>query len=230
MRAGVLGLVRGQFDEVTSFHETDTQDGVSFTRSLQVTGSGKLDSGGRYYTGEAAMQDVEEQTRVTISPESGNIEVSNQGETSGNHTEFVVIPGNLMAVSSGRGTFAFRLLEELHPGIQVERAELDLNAYAEKYYRGDSVNPWQVGFYGNIGEAEKGIVYGDNVFSDDEIGDVLERSRLNQLGLEYNVLDTEIKMTMTESGYVQVYNPSNLETGEFADYLLNEILEVADSK
>jgi hypothetical protein len=112
---------------------------------------------------------------------------------------------------------------EVHPGIDVQRAELDLNAYADEYYNADEINPWQVGFYGNIGDAEKGVVYGDDVFSDTQIGEVLERSQLNQLGLEYPVLGQELKVTMAESGYIEVYNPSNYETNEFAEYIYSEI-------
>ena len=44
-----------------------------------------------------------------------------------------------MTVTSGSGTFAFRLLQELHPGVNVERAELNLNAYADDYYSADVV-------------------------------------------------------------------------------------------
>lgn len=230
MKAGVIGSISGTFDEITSFCEVKQQDGVEFARSLQVTGSEDTDSGHRIYTGEAAIQDIEETERVDIDPETGEIEVSDNGVLTGKYTEFLVVPGELMVVGSGKGTFAFRLLEELHPGVHVERIELDLNSYAEEYYQAEEVNPWQVGFYGNIGDAEKGVVYGDDVFSDDEIGEVLERSQLNQLGLEYEILGHDIKVTMAESGYVEVYNPSNFESSDYADYLVEEILSFTDSR
>lgn len=228
MRAGVIGFVRGEFDEITSLHKSSTQDGVEFMRSLQISEEGTLDTGHRYYTGEAAIQDVEKEEYVRIDSDTGEIEVGEEGITKGKYTEFVTVPSEFIAVDSSTGTFAFRLLQELHPGIQVDRATLDLNTYADDYYQAPNVNPWQVGFYGNIGEAEKGIVYGEDVFSDDEIGEVLDRSRLNQLGLQYEMLGHDMKMTMTQSGYVEVYNPSNFDSGEFAEYLVTEILDYVD--
>lgn len=229
MKAGVIGSVSGTFEEVTSFVEVNEQDGVEFARSLQVTNSGGLDSGHKFYAGEAAIQDIDETERVAIDSSTGDIEVSDEGIKTGKYTEFVIVPGEVMAVGSGSGTFAFRLLEELHPGVHVERAELNLNAYAEDYYSAEEVNPWQVGFYGNIGEAEKGVVYGENVFSDNQIGEVLERSQLNQLGLEYPMLGDDLKVTMAASGYVEVYDPSNYETSDYAEYIVSEIAEYIES-
>lgn len=225
MKAGVIGVVDGTFDEITSFHKTTEKDGKKFTRSIQVENTEALDTGHVAYKGEAATQVVEESQTVQIDPDSGDIEVSQRGNIEGKHTQFVAIPGEFVAVSSGAGTFVFQLIQEMHPGTHVERVELDLNEYAEDYYRAKNVNPWQVGFYGNIGEAEKGVVYGDDVFSDSEVGDVLDRSNLNQLGLEYEVNGVDMKMTMTESGYLEVYNPSNLKFDEYAEYIVSEILD-----
>jgi hypothetical protein len=228
MRAGVIGFVRGEFDEITSLHETSVQDGMQFMRSLQVSEKGTLDTGHRYYTGEAAIEIVEKEEYVRIDSDTGEIEVGEEGTTKGKYTKFVAVPSKFIAVGSSRGTFAFSLLQELHPGIQVDRARLDLNSYADDYYQAPNVNPWQVGFYGNIGEAEKGIVYGENVISDEEIGEVLDRSQVNQLGLQYEMLGYDMKMTMTKSGYVEVYNPSNLDSEGFAEYLVTEILDYVD--
>lgn len=225
MRAGVIGIIHGEFSEIESFHTTTEQDGTTFTRSLQVDRFENLEDGSKVFIGEAATQVIEESESIVIEPNTGDIEIAKRGHKEGKHTEFVAVPGEFMAVSSGSGTFAFDLVQEQHPGIQVERINLDLNEYAKDYYKADGVNPWQVGFYGNIGSAEKGIVYGDNVISDSEVGDALERSQVNQLGLEYEMLGYDMKMTMAESGYVEVYNPSNLKSEEFAQYIQEELLD-----
>lgn len=107
----------------------------------------------------------------------------------------------------------------------VTRANIDLNEYAEEYYTAEGVDPWQVGFYGNVGNAEKGVVYGENVFSDDEIGEVLERSQLNQLGLQYNEGEYVIKNTLSESGYVELYQPSNFVSTDFAEFVIQNLIQ-----
>jgi len=224
MRAGVIGTIDGKFDEIESFHQTQEQDGRRFTRSLQVNRTSHRDSGYSVYVGEAATQVIEDVESVKIDPETGEIGVGERPTKESKYTQFVAVPGLFIAVSSGSGTFAFDLLQSQHPGTHIERAELNLNAYADDYYTAEGVDPWQIGFYGNIGQAEKGVVYGENVISDDDIGDVLERSQINQLGLQYEMMDYDMKVTLAESGYVEVYNPSNIETEEFAEYIADEIL------
>lgn len=224
MRAGVIGTIDGKFDKIEPFHETQEQDGRRFTRSLQVNRTSHRDSGHTVYVGEAAIQVIEEVESVKIDPETGEIDVGEQPTKESKYTQFVAVPGSFMAVSSGAGIFAFDLLKSQHPGINVQRVELDLNAYADDYYTAEGVDPWQIGFYGNIGQAEKGVVYGENVISDDDIGDVLERSQINQLGLQYEMMDYDMKVTLTESGYVEVYNPGNIESEEFAEYITDEVL------
>ncbi|AZQ14517.1 hypothetical protein DOS48_06545 [Halorubrum sp. PV6] len=66
-------------------------------------------------------------------------------------------------------------------------------------------------------------MYGENVFSDDEIGEVLERSQLNQLGLQFERDGQIIKTTMSESGYVEIYQPSNFESEDYAEFILNDL-------
>lgn len=227
MKAGIVGVISGESDEIDSFHRTSKKDGTKFTRSLQITKEGHTKSGNPIYLGEAAIQEVEEMISVSIEEDSGEIIVTEEPRREGKYTEVMIVPSEFVVASSGSGEFAFDLVQELSPEISVNRAELELTEFAEEYYRSPGVNPWQVGFYGNIGEAEKGVVYGDEVFNDDEIGDVLERAQINQLGLQYQVNDKDIKMTSARSGYVEVYQPSNFSSEDYAEYILSEIIPIA---
>lgn len=227
MKAGILGLVVGELDDIDSFHQTQKQDGTQFSRSLQVEQVGTTEAGSPIYEGEAAIEEVEEIESVTIEQETGEIVVTEQPLREGKYTQVLIVPNEFAVVSSSAGRFAFDLVQETQPGITVSRSSLDLNEYANKYYDAPDVDPWQVGFYGNIGEAEKGVVYGEDVYNDEEMSEILERSQINQLGLRYDVLGHDIKMTMAESGYVEVYQPSNFSTEDFATYLEEEMLPIA---
>ncbi|WP_435097240.1 hypothetical protein [Halarchaeum sp. P4] len=223
MQAGILGEVQGDFEDPQSFHQTHHQDGTTFTRSFQIRQNDHLESGIPVYQGEAAIEVVDESQTVQIDEESGNISVTSAPERRGKYTRFIIIPDNIMVVASSDGDFAFDLLSEAVPSAGVLQSKLDLNSFAEDYYSADGVDPWQVGFFGNIGQAEKGIVYGEDVFNDSEMGDLLERSEVNQLGLEYEFRGETVKMTSARSGYVEVYNPSNWDYTEYAQYLSDEI-------
>lgn len=82
---------------------------------------------------------------------------------------------------------------------------------------------WQAGFYDRLGTAQKGVVYGEDVLDDEDIGDPLRDAQINQLGLEYEYDGDQMKITLTESGYIEVYQPSEFDSGEFATYLQNQI-------
>lgn len=227
MKAGILAVISGEMNDIESFHKSQESDGTTFTRSLQLEIEGYTEAGDPIYVGEAAHQTVEETKTVSINPETGEIVVSEEPRREGKYTEVIVVPNTFAAVSSGAGEFAFELIQETNPGTSVNRASLDLTQFAKDYYDRPEVNPWQVGFYGNIGEAEKGVVYGEDVFDDSEIGEVLERARVNQLGLRYEVRGKEVKVTMSESAYLEVYQPSTFSSEDYANYIINDILPIA---
>jgi len=230
MQAGVIATIDGDFDELESSHQSDEKDGSTFNSSLQIRRVASSESGYQVYTGEAATQQMEDRESVKINSDTGEIEVGEYPTKESKYTQFVAVPGVFVAVNSGAGRFAFDLIQSQHPGTHIERTEFDLNAYADDYYTAEGVAPWKVGFYGNIGQAKKGVVYGENVVSDEDIGDVLARSQLNQLGLRYEMFGYDMKVTMTESGYIEIYNPSNLESEEFADYIVDEMLQYEKEK
>lgn len=228
MQGGVLAEVEGEFEKPESFHKTHEQDGTTFTRSLQITQNEHLEAGQPVYKGEAAIEVVDEEKTVKIDSESGDIAVTTSPERSGKYAQFILVPGEVMVAESGDGDFVFDLLGETVPTADAVRTRLDLNRFAEDYYTASEVDPWQVGFFGNVGQAEKGVVYGEDIFDDDEIGDLLERSEVNQLGLEYEYRGEATKITTSRSGYVEVYQPSNLGFDDFAQYLVDEVVQYTD--
>jgi len=225
MKAGVIGVLSGEVDDYHSFHDTHEQEGTRFTHSFQINQTAHTDSGKEVLVGQAATQEVQEETSIQIDRDTGDIVVADEPLRKGKYTDFVLVPREFIAVKSGSGTFVYDLLSFEFDPLSVSRGSIDLNSYAERYYTAEGVDPWQVGFYGNIGNAEKGVVYGENVFSDDEIGEVLERSQLNQLGLQYEEDGYVMKTTLSESGYVEVYQPSNFEAADFAEYVMENIQE-----
>ena len=226
MKSGIIGLISGSSDSIESYSETVEQDGQMFSHSIQLEEIGHTKDGKPIYEGEAATETTDSEESISIKESTGEIVVTEKPVKSEKYTEVVVVPDEFAVVSSGEGIFAFELLNHA-AGISAMRASLDLNEYAKQYYDAPDVDPWQVGFYGNIGEAEKGIVYGEEVFDDSEIGDLLERSQVNQLGFNYQIDGENMKMTMAESGYIEIYQPSNYSTEDFCNYILEEITPIA---
>lgn len=228
MKSGIIGIVDGEISNLSSFHNSADQDGGELDYSIQVTNTDHTGNGKKVITGQAATQKVVEEESVRIDPDSGDIVVQEEPVKKGIYTPFLIVPDEFVVVQGSGGTFVFDIFSHQYNIGGVSRATIDLNEYADRYYAAESVDPWQVGFYGNIGNAEKGIVYGENVFSDQEIGDVIERSQLSQIGLQYEEGGHIIKMSITESGFVEIYQPSNYEAADFAEFVLENVIEFAE--
>ncbi|WP_157231326.1 hypothetical protein [Halostagnicola larsenii] len=222
MDSGVIGLVDGSFEEPQSFKKSRQDGKFELNRALDIRKPLRGPNGMTAYQGHAAIQRVEKIDSFEFS--GGDIISTEERSKTTYYTEFVVVPDSFAVIDSGSGEFFFDLLNE-QTDATTERANLDLYSFLNEH---TSANQWQTGFYGNDGQAKKGTVFGENVLEDGDIGDVLTHSKLNQLGLEYEYDDFSTKMTITESGYLDLYQPSNLETEQFLQYIHDEILHHTD--
>lgn len=218
MKAGVIGTVDGDFDGIESFSETYTHDNHELERCVEVRQSLTTDSGIPVQTGRVATEKLDEEETVEI--EGGEITVYEQTEIITLYTEFITVPGEFVAVSNSSGVFAFDTIGR-NTDTAIERAELDIDSFAES---NSDANPWKVGFYGHLGEADNGVIHGTSVLDDSDIGDVLQDAKKNQLGVEYTKDGDQIKVTMAESGYIEIYQPSNYDSADYAEFVVEEIL------
>ena len=234
MRAGKLGIPDYDFEPIESFSEVmPVDESQELTACLEVRRTDEV-NGVVFQEGRAAIQEFTSQDRVEIDTESDSISVSeNTNIVETNYTEFVLVPGAFVAVDSSSGTFAFNLISNQTDAATISPATIDLNGFANSY-NGQSgkgtATPWQVGFYGNSGQTEKGTVYGDDIFDDSTIGTLAQRLPKNQLGLDMQLENENIRITVTESGYVEIYQPSNYDSKEFTEFILEHLLEHTDQK
>ncbi|MBP1986027.1 hypothetical protein [Halolamina salifodinae] len=232
MRAGVIGLPDEDFDPIESYTETTQVDEhTELTACLEVRQTTERD-GITVQTGRAAIQELDTEEQVNIDPETDNISVSERVDVvKTKYTEFLLVPGSFVTVSAGSGTFAFQLISGATTSATVRRAEIDLDSFLRSYEgasRAEEAETWQVGFYGNTGNAEKGTIYGDGVFDDTELGSVVHQLPKNQIGLNIQSKEEDIKMTASKSGYVEVYQPSNYDSVEFSQFILDQVLQHAE--
>ena len=233
MKAGILGVPDHNFGPIESYSETTVVDAErDLTACLEVRST--KDTGEFVHqTGRAAIQELSSDERVSIKTDENSISVSEDIDVvKTKYTEFVLVPSEFVAVSSSSGKFAFNLISSQTDTATISPAEIDLNRFIESYAgesRSESASSWQVGFYGNSGSAEKGVVYGDSVYSDSELGGIIERLPKSQIGLDIEG-EENIRMTATESGYVDIYGPSNYDSEEFVQFILDHVLSHTSEK
>jgi hypothetical protein len=208
---------RGGFDVVDSFTDTVEADGRELTRCLEIDRVFSLLSGETAFAGRAAVEYVRQ--RETAEIVDGEIRVEERPRTAVRHTEFAGVPGEFVVVEGGGGTFAFELVGA-DTAEAVERATVDLDAFYDRHEAG---RPWKAGFFGDGDDAVTGVLHGEDVRASSDLADVLERSRLNQLGLAYEYGGRDLDVTAARSGYVEVYRPRDFDTADYLGYLRDEI-------
>jgi hypothetical protein len=218
MNAGVLGVVEGEFRVVDSYQDTVVEDDEELSRYLDVQRVFSLPSGRAAFAGRAASEVL--RTRETVDVDRGEIRLGAEARREWRVTEFLGVPGEFVVVGSGDGAFAFELLG-LETDTTIQRATLDLDGFFE---RRDEARPWKAGFFGPDSDAVTGVFHGTDLRDNHDLQALLERSRLNQLGLEYVYDDQDLKMTASRSGYVEVYRPTAFDSGAYLDYLLDDVL------
>lgn len=221
MRAGVIGIVNGSSGRLESEVRTVQQDGEDLLRSVQVRKENQTSGGHSVQRGQAAIEQMNERTQIEIDDATGDIRVTEKPQKTQSYSEFLHVEDEFVAAASSSGVFVFNLIENQYPEADIERPKINLRAFLDSH---PDAYLWQVGFYGAVGNAQKGIVYGDDVNEDEHIGNILDNSQLNQLGLIFSHNGDTVKITMSESGYVEIYQPTNYDELDFADFVVSNII------
>ncbi|WP_135827669.1 hypothetical protein [Halorussus halobius] len=222
MKAGVLGLVRDDFEVVDSFSETVEENDRALDRVLDVRRVFSLPTGHVAFEGRAAVERVVDRTTTEL--DYGEVRLEETPETETRVTSVAGVPGEFVVAGSNAGTFAFDLVTS-DTGADIERATLDLGAFLDAQ---SDAAPWRAGFYGNDGNCENGVLHGTDLLDDDDLGGLLDDASLNQLGLDCSYGDHALKLTASESGYVELYRPGEFDTEAYLQYLLEAVVPHAE--
>ncbi|WP_018259318.1 hypothetical protein [Halomicrobium katesii] len=218
MKAGIVGLLDSPSETIEAVDGITTQDGREYRYCIEPRETfTDAPVNGVIQTGEAAMEIPKEVERVEI--EDGTITRKTTVRTETKHTEWLLIPDEIVVVENSEGRFFHDLLASEF-GWRANRAQFDLTSMRSDY---EETQLWQVGFYDHLGEAQKGVVYGEDVLDDQDLGSALDDSQINQLGLVYQRDGDTVKVTLAESGYVELYQPSGFDADDFAVYIQEEI-------
>ncbi|WP_439028434.1 hypothetical protein [Haloarchaeobius sp. DT45] len=226
MKSGSLAIIQDQGKELETYRRNLTRDGFEVEDFLEVRQK-YTDLNGDILgiSGRAALQIPEETESVEI--DDGSISVAKVPEIGWVYTDILYVPDEFVIIGSGVKNPVISLIEEAMDG-HVEKAEIDLRKHSE-YLQDEvgkeNVNPWKIGFYGKSGNANNGVVHGDQLLEDSDLGSILQQTIPNQLGFSFPRDGRKMKTFVTESGYVEVYQPDNFDTAEYLQFIRSDILE-----
>ncbi|WP_134672641.1 hypothetical protein [Halorussus marinus] len=206
MMASILGLPRHSIDLEL---ETDT-DGHS--RGIVVNETQYLD-GVTIYHGTAAGTISAQDTDVIIADDAIFTEQVEANKTVA--TEYIAdFDAGFVGIDTSDGTFLWETLSAM-AGVDIVRAEFNLDAFAEQYERRDDASVWQIGYKHD--EENVGVRYHDDA--------QLRTDGVTQLGFQYLWDGQPVRGTVAASGYAAVYSPMHVE--EYGRWVRDELLPYA---
>lgn len=248
MRRGVLGVPEphsiGAADGITSVEDTvqtravDVPGVDELTSAINVHEQRTLTGGGDYYVGEALRERVVEDTGYSV--EDGEIRSSvTVNDVVQDYTKFVVAPATdahngFMLVSSSEGLFAFGMVARQNVG-RIRDADLNLGSFYQD--REATFTPQTSGGPASSFDAGKVTAWGEDVFEDEDLNSLLSSAvrndLLDQLAGDYvyekgDGTGIPYSVNMAKSGYVEVWDPSDITTGQFLRWVRTEVLPYAD--
>jgi len=206
----------GDLEDVTGQNTLNGQP----SSAVNVTERGTLPSGQRWAAGEMARR-KEERVEVPTISEDGDVDLTHEDQVLEGYSSWAVVPGEF---AIGWTDWSFKFLKWNFPVWSYSEQLIGLTSF---YRENDFSSVGSVGFKARRDAAEKGTVHGHNVTSDDAIGeDLREDSYLNELRFEYHpeAIHEPVKAYIAASGYVEVYNPSEMTTEQFLSYVREEVL------
>lgn len=218
MKSGIIGFAHGDFgkikDETTVIEDGETE----LLRRIEVDETLTLESGREVQIGSVAKEERVKRQKTQITDEG--IVRAETSEIETDYAPFAAIPGEIVLLGTGAGTFGFDLIGRQVEAL-IERGEIDLDKFVSDYEDGSF---WQYGFYNTGLNAETGVFYGSEVSKDNSAQTFINSASANQIGLDILYGDKPVKLTMTESGYIEVYQPSDWETAEYVDFVADVVL------
>jgi len=225
MKSGVIHLVDGNQSLESFRKKVPLPEGHEFDNLLEaidVRAGPEIEGNSGVQVGKIGAERVSEESERRITDDSIS-EYTVEGKNI-RTTNFLYVPGRFITFSSSSGNFAIEVLRE-HTDLSVITSKFNIDSFLDAKQSADGeVDPWKVGFYENRGPADNGVVHGNSLFADEDVKDILAISKKNQIGLDYEYGSIPLRMFGAESGYVEVYQPSDFTTKQFTNYVLDEIL------
>lgn len=182
------------------------------SEALNIRDRGTLPSGERWAAGELAKRSEERAKIPEISPD-GDIRLTHEDRVEKFYSAWAVVPGSFALVWE---EWAADHLYFNFPMDEPEESYILLN---HLYDAQDFSDVSSVGFKARQDSAEKGTVHGSHVPDDEKLGTEFENSMLNELRYRHPWNGRVVEGYVSASGYVDVYNPTDLTTGEYLHYV-----------
>lgn len=223
MKSGGIAVITTkdspQTIDTAPFPLTKSKNGRTLRSTVDEEWTQKAFDGTTLNKGRAAEETLEEIKTTQLTPTGKIEEGQNETDIAVNVTDFLRIPGELIVTRSTHDEFAHNLLRKA-TGEEIYPAVVDLEGFVEQT---PNAEPWMGWFSDADGPLDAGSAYGD-ISSEPDIERYIKEYQNTQLGLqnvEYN--GRLLKLVLSRSGWIAVYEPKELGDIEFARFLRERV-------
>ncbi|MDZ5811756.1 hypothetical protein U4E84_10435 [Halorubrum sp. AD140] len=210
-------MLEDDFSRFEPYRGSRKEDGRDLTDQIDITGVARTADGIDINEGVAARETLA--TRESAAIEFDEISVDQEMDVVTRHTEFAGIPGEVVVVANTSGLFFYDVLQRAI-SVTPERAQIDLDGVLSEF---SDPSLWKVGFYDRDAGAENGVIHGTELQADPAFSNHLTSGAKNQLGMRVSLDGTEYNLNITESGYFEIYEPRDLETKAFLQFIVDYV-------
>lgn len=221
--SGHIGSVGGPITGISDYEHTWEQDGYELNAYINLDEK-IMDLGGNSIArhGRAAEQQLSEKEVPDVET-GGNISIQTKQEPEWVWTDFWIVkqdnPGNFVVVKNSDGLFALELLSN-SIGTNIEKVRFNLEEILS-----DFPGQWVGGFEERPGRVQSGLLYGDDIEDDIEMGDPFKRtSNKSVIGPKIEYRGQELKVKVGVDGYVQIVSPGTYSRDSYLSFLRDVML------
>jgi hypothetical protein len=188
-------------------------------RSVIQYNQNSLSVGGRTIkTALAIHEHVESHFRVN-EEDDGTYSLVPEKRKATNWAHLHITPSYIVVDKKNSRAFVRDIISK---GLKLPVNTPSFLALDTKKIAGDHKNHWTRAFAERIGRVNEGVVYGDAVEQDAEIGPVLASAKVNTVGITTNYFGNPLKVRVSSNGVITLLGKNTYE--EFIDYLESEIM------
>ena len=221
--SGVIATIDGELGEPQDFHHTWEKDDYQLSAHINFNRkSMNLKGDVIAHHAKAAEQKLEKEEAADVD-EDGVIKVQEKLTPVWKMTEFWIVqkqnPGNFIVARNSEGTFVFDLFSKA-TGTDIEQVKFDLDEIVS-----DFPGQWVGGFEERPGRVQSGLLYGDDIEDDIEMGDPFQRTRnKNVIGPKIDYRGQKLKVKVGADGWVQIVSPGSYPRDAYLDFIKDVML------
>lgn len=211
MLSGHIASIESSNDDISEFQSV-VPDTAEFEKYVNIENEFTLSTGSEVTQGFAVEEYPQEYEAVDVDGNgNGEISVGTKERVEKKWTRYWILEDEYVIVENAKGKFAFKLIEAALDG-EVEGLSLNLAQIVR-----DHPGQWMGGFEERSDNVRNGILYGDSIEFDGDMGDAFLNSDKKMIGPDIDYGGEALRLRIG-GGWFQILSPGDYTREEYLEF------------